>query len=95
MLTIVYLNSKIQVTLDNSKYTGPSLNFERLRIRVFKSPEILGLIDQFLIYNDRNYFVTTRCVFTHVLKFMVFFLNEFELNMNFCNFQILDNRGFF
>ena len=24
----------VQVTLDNSKYTGPSLNFERSRVRV-------------------------------------------------------------
>ena len=38
---------QLQVTLDNSKYTGPSLNFKRSRVRVFKSPEIFGLIDRF------------------------------------------------
>ena len=37
----------IQVTLDNSKFTGPSINFERSRVRVFKSPEISGSIDWF------------------------------------------------
>ena len=34
----------IQVTLDNSKFTGPSINFERSRVRVFKSPEIFEFI---------------------------------------------------
>ena len=29
---------KVSVTLDNSKSTGPSLNFERSRVRVFKRP---------------------------------------------------------
>ena len=29
---------KVSVTLDNSKSTGPSLNFGRSRVQVFKSP---------------------------------------------------------
>ena len=37
----------VQVTLDNSKFKGPSINFERSRVRVFKSPEISGSIDWF------------------------------------------------
>ena len=46
----------MKVTLDNSKYTGPSLNFDRSKVRVFKSPEIFGLIDRFKIYSGRNFF---------------------------------------
>ena len=45
--TVTVLGKDIQVTLDNSKFTGPSINFERSRVRVFKSPEISGSIDWF------------------------------------------------
>ena len=37
----------IQVTLNNSNFTGPSIDLQRSRVRVFKSPEISGLIDWF------------------------------------------------
>ena len=44
IIRVRYKHNKVHATLDNLKLTGPSINFERSRVRVFKSPEIFGLI---------------------------------------------------
>lgn len=43
---------EIQVTLKTSKFSGPGINFERSKVRVFKSSEYYGLADGFLNKSD-------------------------------------------